>query len=117
MYKSKIVEIGELVSDFKEENLLVLFGKDAPSELADISILHEPDAEEKDILQVNKTIQIAGNKYQILKVGDEANSNFNDLGHVSIYFSDNNRDILPGAILVYPGNFPEFELNEEILVF
>lgn len=34
MFSSKIVEIGSLVEEFKQENLLVLFGKDAPPELA-----------------------------------------------------------------------------------
>ncbi|MDG0820222.1 PTS glucitol/sorbitol transporter subunit IIA [Staphylococcus equorum] len=118
MFKSTILKIGELVIDFKEENLLVLFGKDAPPELADISLIHEPSVEENDVFKVDKTLQIGDDKYQIIKVGEEANPNFNDLGHVSIYFSDdNNTEILPGAILVSPSIYPEFELNEEISVF
>lgn len=118
MYKSKIVTIGELVPEFKAENLLVLFGKDAPPELADISIIHEPSNLEQNVFETNKTLQIDNTDYKILKVGDEANPNFNDLGHVSIYFSDNSdTEILPGAILVSPATYPEFDVNGEIKVF
>lgn len=118
MFNSKILEIGSLVEEFKEENLLVLFGKDAPPELADISVLHESDVNEHNQLQEGNTLSLGKQDYKILKVGSEANENFDSLGHVSIYFSDEeNIDILPGAILVSPSTFPDLKVGEAIKIY
>lgn len=118
MFSSKIVEIGSLVEEFKQENLLVLFGNDAPPELADISVLHVPEEDNGHKLVEGSTLSIGNNEYHIVQVGSEANENFDTLGHVSIYFSDDeNTEILPGAILVTPSHFPELALNEKIKLY
>lgn len=118
MFSSKIVEIGSLVEEFKQENLLVLFGKDAPPELADISVLHVPEEDNGHKLVEGSTLSISKDEYYIVQVGSEANENFDTLGHVSIYFSDDeNTEILPGAILVTPSHFPELALNEKIKLY
>lgn len=118
MFSSKIVEIGSLVEEFKQENLLVLFGKEAPPELADISVLHVPEVDDNNNLAEGSKLSIGKDEYNIVQVGSEANENFDTLGHVSIYFSDDeNTEILPGAILVTPSNFPELALNEKIKLY
>lgn len=114
MFKSKVVEIGELVKDFEEEKLLVLFGTQAPPELKDISVIHEPVSNDVTSLQEGTTLSLGNIEYTIQKVGSEALTNLEDLGHLSIYFSDDDKDILPGAILVKPGNFPNLKINDYI---
>lgn len=114
MFKSKVQEVGELVKDFAEESLLVLFGVDAPPELRDISVIHKPESNDVSVFQEGSTISIGEEDYQIQKVGSEALSNLESLGHLSIYFSDENIDILPGAILVKPGNFPQVNVGDYI---
>lgn len=114
MFKSQVKEIGELVKDFEEESLLVLFGIDAPPELRDISVIHEPEANDVSVIKEGTTLAIGEHEYQVQKVGSEALSNLQDLGHLSIYFNDGDKEILPGAILVKPGNYPKVKVGDYI---
>ncbi|MFR6675343.1 MAG: PTS glucitol/sorbitol transporter subunit IIA [Enterococcus avium] len=115
MYKTKIIEIGPIVEDFAEEFLLVLFGPQAMAELRDICVIHESSEEPKDVIQKNGRLTIGEQEYRILDVGEEANPNFETLGHISIYFRDGeNNEILPGAILVEPKVFPVLTVGDEI---
>lgn len=115
MLKSKVTEIGELVPAFEEEKLMILFGPTATKELRSISVIHEfQGVPSKELLKVGGKIQLGGNEYTVTKVGDTANKNFEELGHVSIYFRTGENEILPGAILVEPEAFPVVEAGEEI---
>jgi len=114
MYKTKIVEVGELVPEFKEEQLLVTFGANSVTpELKDISAIHEIQEDSKNPLYEGGRLTIADQQYKINKVGSEANANLGKLGHVSIYFR-NDEEVLPGAILVEEKEFPEFVVGDTI---
>ncbi|WP_394237708.1 PTS glucitol/sorbitol transporter subunit IIA [Niallia oryzisoli] len=116
MLETKIVEIGELVPEFKEEDLLILFGTSAPPELRDISVVHDWNQQPDNALVEGGTLEIGNNVYKIEKVGNLANKNFEELGHLSIYFKDDTSvELLPGAILVTPGVYPTLELNNPIV--
>ncbi|WP_339226639.1 PTS glucitol/sorbitol transporter subunit IIA [Oceanobacillus sp. FSL K6-2867] len=117
MMKTKVLEIGALVPDFKEESLLVLFNETAPLELKDISVIHRFEEQPENALQQGTTLVIGDKEYTIQKVGEEANPNFESLGHVSIYFKDDEtEEILPGAVLVTPSDFPELNIGDSIEV-
>jgi glucitol/sorbitol PTS system EIIA component len=116
MIKTKITEIGSVVPEFKEENLLILFGAGAPPELKDISVIHEMQQQPDQALVEGGTLEIGNNVYKIEKVGDIANKNLEELGHLSIYFTDDTSvELLPGAILVTPGVYPSFAQDDEIV--
>lgn len=115
MFETKVVEIGELVEDFKDEGVLVLFGPSAPPELKDISVIHEFPYEPNNVLKTGMTIELGGIEYKVYDVGSEANKNFEELGHLSIYFSeDGSMEILPGAIGVMPDEFPSVSIGEVV---
>ncbi|MBL1229869.1 PTS glucitol/sorbitol transporter subunit IIA [Enterococcus sp. BWB1-3] len=114
MYKTTITEIGELVSAFEEEQLVILFGPQATSELRSICIIHEASEEEKNVLEIGKKVRFGTQQYEIIEVGSAANDNFNELGHVSIYFREGVNEVLPGAIIVSPGNFPKLAIGDTI---
>ena len=40
-YKATITAIGPYVSEFVDHNILVLFGQNAPEELAEFTVLHD----------------------------------------------------------------------------
>lgn len=116
MFRTKIVEIGPMVPEFKEENLLILFGSSAPPELKDISVIHEVEGQPENMIVEGGTLEIGNNVYKIEKVGSLANENFEELGHISIYFkNDISEELLPGAIIVTPGEYPEVEVNDFII--
>lgn len=114
MSKTVIKEIGPIVETFKEDSLLVLFGGDATPELREISVVHEPVEVPNQSIKESGTLQIGNQKYNITKVGSDANANYESLGHISIYFADGDKEILPGAIVVSPSTFPEINVGDII---
>lgn len=115
MHQTTITEIGPIVADFAEEFLLVLFGPEAMAELRDICVIHETDQRPAEALKKGGKLTIGTQEYTILEVGSEANPNYQELGHISIYFRDSeNNEILPGAILVEPKIFPKLEVGDII---
>ena len=116
MYKTTVVEIGELVSDFEEDQLVVLFGPQATPELRSICVIHEGEEVAKDVLESGKKILFGTQEYTIREVGSAANETFNELGHVSIYFKDDAEELLPGAVMVTPSQFPLIQLGDTIKI-
>lgn len=115
MITSEIVEIGELVPDFESEGVLVLFGESAPAELKDMSVIHRPKSKNQGTIEEGGVLTISGNQYKIQEVGSLANENFDELGHISIYFGDDEpQEVLPGAIFVTPNVFPQMKIGDTI---
>ncbi|MEX2785301.1 PTS glucitol/sorbitol transporter subunit IIA [Streptococcus sp. H49] len=116
MPEFKVVEIGEMVPDFAEEMLLVLFGESAPPELRMISVIHDYQANQKNVLKTGTRLVMGKQTYTVTKVGSAANANFEELGHVAIYFREGNSDILPGSITARPVVFPKLKAGDSIQI-
>lgn len=114
MLNSNVLEIGELVSAFEEEMLLILFGPKATEELKSICVIHEFEGNPDDTLKIGTKIEMGGQIYTVTKVGSAANQNFKELGHISIYFRTGENEILPGAIIAEPEIFPNIQIGETI---
>ncbi|REJ13516.1 MAG: PTS sorbitol transporter subunit IIA [Caldibacillus debilis] len=115
MLKTVICEIGAFVPSFKEEKVLILFGPNAPKELKEISVIHKFKEVDSEQSLIKGGKMIWGNReYSITAVGSQANRNFYELGHISIYFRELDQEVLPGAIFVKPYIFPEIEIGKEI---
>ncbi|PTQ83965.1 PTS system glucitol/sorbitol-specific IIA component [Trichococcus patagoniensis] len=116
MYSTKVVEIGEMVPAFEEEMLLILFGPSATPELKSICVIHESSGQPDNILQLGTLIEMGGTTYTVTQVGDAANKNFDELGHVSIYFRSGENEILPGAIIAEPEVYPSMQPGDIIKI-
>lgn len=116
MHKAKITDIGEMVPAFEEEKLVILFGQMVTEALQPICIVHETETYEENPFKVGGQITIGQNTYEIEKLGELANKNFEELGHVSIYFRDEETEVLPGAIVAKPAVFPTFAVGSEIII-
>ncbi len=114
MIKSTAVFIGEMVQALKEEKIMVLFGPKAPKELREISVIHEFDTIDKDVLLKERHFIIDGKVYDIVSVGTEAVKNLVELGHVSVYFMDPPENVLPGSIYVKPNVVPHVKIGSII---
>jgi PTS system glucitol/sorbitol-specific IIA component len=109
MYRSQVKEVGILTPSFAEDKVLVLFGPEAPQEIKDIALIHEVLEDSSDEpIKVGGKFQIDDQEFTITAVGNAANKNLKELGHISIYFSENHEDVLPGAVFATPSTFPEF---------
>lgn len=114
MTESKVVEIGELVQAFKEEMLLILFGPAATAELKSICVIHEFEELTENNLKIGTRFVIGDQEYTLTKIGEAANKNFDELGHVSIYFRTGENEILPGAVIAEPEIFPTVNIGDTI---
>lgn len=114
MAKSIITEIGSIVPEFKEEKVIILFGPMATLDLREICVIHEFHKKPNQTLVEGKEFTLGKHKYTIKQVGSEANKNFEELGHISIYFKQSDDGILPGAIEVEPAVFPDLNIGDDI---
>jgi|SRR5699024_5005612 len=116
MYKSKVQEVGELALAFEEDKVIILFGPQAPAELKEVSIIHEAVETSEEPIKKGGKFVVDDQEYTVEAVGTSANDNLKELGHISIYFSEPNEDVLPGAVFVSPHHLPKVN-NESTIEF
>ena len=109
-YEGQVTTIGPLVTEFIDAGILVLFGQDAPEELVDFSIIHDGKNLVKD-LQPGDKIWINDHTYDILAVGEVANTNLANLGHLILKFNGLDTPELPGDVNVEERPLPEITVG------
>ncbi|AYE53536.1 PTS sorbitol transporter subunit IIA (plasmid) [Priestia megaterium NCT-2] len=97
VYQTKINRIGSGVSEFLGEKMFILFGDNAPAELADYCLLINVneingEIEQGDILVLNDK------EYKITAVGDAVKQNLGSLGHITLKFDGSEISQLPGTL-------------------
>lgn len=95
-FEGQVTAVGPHVPEFIASKMLVLFGEDAPAELAEFSVLHNGQAVAP--LLEGDTFAIGMNRYRILAVGLIANDNLTTLGHVVLKFNGLLEPEMPGDI-------------------
>lgn len=76
MMKSTVTSIGEMAFAFEEDKVIVLFGQKAPTELREISIIHETESIDEQSLQNSRQLVINGTKYEIVSIGAVGSEKF-----------------------------------------
>ncbi len=114
-YKARVTEIGPLVDEFIEHGILVLFGQDAPEELAEFSILHDGH-ELVEPLQVGDKVFLCEESFTILSLGEVANTNFASLGHLILKFNGLDNPEMPGDVCVEQKPIPVLAEGTEIRI-
>ncbi|MDP4822711.1 MAG: PTS glucitol/sorbitol transporter subunit IIA [Aestuariivirgaceae bacterium] len=120
LYHTKISEVGAEAPDMLVGGVLILFKVGAPPELAEVSVLHEPDAQIGAAPVPGDTLAIGTLTLKITAVGDTAWKKVADIGHVVINFNGAARAERPGEICVEARNAEEVEpflVNGAILEF
>ena len=114
-YQGKIVSIGPLVDEFKQAGILVFFGEGAPEELVEFSIIHDAKDLRKPV-ESGDTVYIGSEGFKVLSVGDVANTNLGNLGHLILKFSGEDIARLPGDVNVEEKQIPAIEIGKEIKI-
>lgn len=115
IYENKVKALGDLAETFKEEGMIILFGDNAPDTLADYcySIDINPV---KERIKVGQTFVINEVPFKITAVGDVAEKNLVNLGHITVSFNGSTDQPLPGTICVEKKDIPEIEVESEICI-
>jgi PTS system glucitol/sorbitol-specific IIA component len=98
-YETTVVKSGPLAQEFIASGILVFFGMNAPEELAEFSILHEHTQLHQDVV-AGDLLFIDDASYEVLAVGEVANQNLSNLGHLVVKFNGQTEPEMPGDISV-----------------
>ena len=116
-YSTKIVGVGGEVAKFTSlVKMLVIFDDSMVlPELRDFSVLHSGN-KLTDIIKPGDILQIADNKFKILRVGNEVNNNIRSIGHIVIKFNDDKEELLEGSLHVEDKPIPKIRIGDEISI-
>jgi len=115
VYESTVTAVGELVSDFREQGLLVWFGEGAPAELHEFSILHKV-AHQKRAPQAGDMIKINDDEFTVLAVGSVSSDNLLNLGHLDLKANGLTEAELPGDVNVEERELPMVKVGDILKV-
>jgi len=115
-YETKVLEIGSNAKDMLQTGLLILFNNSAPKDLKPYCLItqenrHEGKVKPGDTLAINKQ------DYIITAIGENANENLYDLGHVSLCFDGSETAKLPGHMHLTPYLSNDLMSIETIKIF
>ena len=114
IYENKVKALGECVNEFKDANMFVLFGDNAPEEITDYCY-HVDVTPLNGKISAGQMLILDGVSYKITAVGEEAPVTLAGLGHCSISFSGQTEVELQGTIYV-EGTMPELHVGSTIQI-
>lgn len=115
VYETKINKIGPLVSEFLGDKMLILFGENAPEELADYCLSIEVNPLQDDI-QVGDRLVLGSKEYMITAVGDAVKKNLTTLGHITLKFDGATEVDLPGTLYLEDSGILEVVAGTELKI-
>lgn len=115
IYETIVKAIGKEAALFKSENMLILFGLEAPADLRDYcyNIEVQPVSQE---IQPGMVLKIGEQSYQITAVGNVVRKNLSELGHITIKFDGATVADLPGTLHVESKDYPGIDLETIITI-
>lgn len=115
-YETTIVSVGPMAVEFAAEGILVFFGEDAPEELHEFAIIHKHTPNIEDVA-VGDVFELAGVSFDVTGIGEIANDNLRNLGHLVAKFNGLTETELPGEISLEPGDVPEITPGTQMKIF
>lgn len=97
IYQTEFSKIGSFATDALAENMLITFKQGAPADLEDYCFIHNPQPMLAEV-QVGDIAEFDGVEYPITAVGEVANFNLKELGHVTWRFDGAAQAEYPGTI-------------------
>lgn len=97
IWTATITRVGDDAPDMFEAGCYILFGEPVPDALADVSIVHDGSGKPADV-KPGDTFWIGDTSFEVAEVGERANANLSELGHVVVYANNDEQKLLPGAI-------------------
>lgn len=115
IYETTIIGSGSLASAIAEENMIILFGDNAPDELKDYCVLIEI----KDLngnIQAGDVVSIGDNQYAVTSVGNVVDQNLGSLGHITLNFNGATEAEMAGTLHLEQAEVPAVEAGMKITI-
>jgi len=114
-YEATVTHIGPLTHEFVEAGILVLFGESAPEELREFAILHDGRTLHAP-LAPGDSLHVAAETFRLLAVGEVANNNLSQLGHLVVKFNGQTTPEMPGDVCVEARPLPTMEVGVRLKI-
>lgn len=114
IYENKVKALGECVNEFKDANMFVIFGDNAPDEITDYCY-HVDVTPLNGQISAGQMLVLDGVSYRITAVGNEAPVTLAGLGHCTVSFSGQTEVELQGTIYV-EGIMPDLHVGSTIQI-
>ncbi len=98
------------MSEFADAGVLVLFGQNAPPELAEFAVLHDGSQLDGAVCPGDR-ITLGSDTFRVLAVGEVANQNLGALGHLVLKFNGKNAPEMPGDVCAEARPLPNLEIG------
>ena len=115
IYENQVKALGACGEEFKDAEMFILFGDNAPEELRDYcySVSVNPI---NGTIAAGQILKIGANEYKITAVGSEAPVTLAGLGHCTVNFSGQITVDLPGTIYVEHKPMPDITIGTVIQI-
>ena len=111
---ARVTSIGEFAKEFIEEGVLVFFGDNAPEELQEHAVVHNSAHPLSEDVVAGDTVRIGSDQWKVLAVGNVANDNLRNLGHLVLKFNGLTEPEMRGDINVADVKIPPIDLGAEV---
>ena len=115
IYNTTVTDMGKFFSAFYEEKLIIIFKDNAPEDLADYCVLHAGNIC-TDTVKNGDFLVVADQTYKILYVGDQVQTNLQNLGHITLRF-DGNTEGLDGSLYLEDKALPKIKIGDTISIY
>ena len=116
---TEVTGVGELATEFLEAGIVVLFGDDAPEELQEVAVVHHATVNAGGVSPGDVVTVTSGDDVttmSVLAVGDVANDNLTNLGHLVLKRNGETEAALPGDVCCDEGPIPPITPGDRITV-
>ena len=96
-YATTVTAVGEQVAEFVSSGLLIWFAEGAPEELHFFAVLHRPTVTTGGV-RPGDLVRIDDKEFRVTAVGEVANENMVNLGHMDLKANGETEPPLPGDI-------------------
>lgn len=97
IYRTQITKIGSEANNALQIGTMILFKQNLNTELEVYCFSHLPNTL-KTLLKVGDILHLSDEQYPITAIGEVANQNLKELGHITLHFDGSLEASLPGNI-------------------
>ena len=105
-YAAMVTAVGEQVPEFIGQGLLIWFAEGAPEELHFFTVLHRPTVTTGGV-RPGDLVRIDDKAFRVTAVGEVANDNMVNLGHIDMKANGASEAPLPGDLCLEELPLPE----------
>ncbi|NDL61868.1 PTS glucitol/sorbitol transporter subunit IIA [Acerihabitans arboris] len=99
IYQTTFTRVGDYARESLADNMLITFREGAPEDIEAYCFIHRPGDMQGE-LEAGATLTLANEVFPITAVGEVADNNLRELGHITIRFDGAAQAEYPGTIHV-----------------